>query len=1384
MKKKRFKKICHQIAAIAMAILMVPNTQVFAQIAVDGVKKIDEKNWFKTNEKEFSSFDDSKALKVDAEYGFRLYRTKKSTFTVEEGKSCKYPTSYNGLDLNIQDFQKEYLWFKTSENSVDKIKVKISNMEIYQCDADGSNGHWVKVDMVRTVTGIEKYKGQDGYIALGENLTNTVYVGLEEVKTTSTFYKAGTTTKVSLKSNVTLKDIDSNQYIGVKANKVNGQYVSKDTKLSYKEDNGTYIYYADTDKDYDSEDFTCAAFTFEGNSFEYTFGRNIAEPTRHDQFVGSGQNMVRFKTAAPVKSVTDNNEIKVENNTVEHFGQEWTYNVDQVIPTGIPTAHHYSSFIFEDQIESCLKITSVKVVASNMEKEKNATSWFDVSTDNNKVTAKLKDPKGNDDFYKYGIYTLQVTVKLDIPENATEEQMSALKEQWKQHGHYNETDNIVTETNKAKTNVDGDVKDTNQVTTKIEGPEKTVSDSDETNVKKNTVRSLADDWTYSITEKVAKGADEKYTSFVFKDPIEECMKINSVKVKNNNGNDVSDWFNITTDNNNVVAALKDPQGNADFYNNTAYTMDVNVKMNVPDNCTEEQLQSLKEKWEKHGHYSEDKTVIHEENEAFVEINGKNAITNKPTTNIELSKTVTEEPGLNIEKTVNRYEHQVGETAHYTVKVRNSNPKADTAYFIIKDTTLPDTMAFDFSSVKVSGIDKDNYTIEQSGNGWVLKSKGDYALPYGTTITVEYDAKALTAGNGTTVDNTATTVAAGIPEMKDDAQVYINSPKVDVVKKAPDTKYKVGDTVGYKVTITNRNPGTFMRDIVLKDLVKAKGLEIKEGSVAVMVGGKNVTSDLDVTYEDDGTGFTIKTPFNLKNSDIPCIGIAPYKDMNHWTDKISVTYDATITDEAALESDLENVFSAPSTPNTNGDVIKDDPLIPSGGGEDIEDVKLKAPALEITKKSDKQNYKVGETGIYTLVVKQTKENLTAKNVVITDEFVQTEGMAYDADSIAVKLNKGDITKDCKIKVDGNKFRIETGKNITDEDKIEVTYNVSFSKAGEYTNTAISTSDNTNEDRSNNVVEVTNATPELSINKTSDKTEYAVGNTGIYTLTIKQTKADATAKNVTVKDQFVQEDGITIDAESMKVSLNGTDITKDCKIVTNQNNFTIETGKDLSSKDELLVSYNVTYTKEGTYKNTATTQADNADPKDDNNSVTVVDQDVTMTKDADKKEYKVGDMVKYNVSVSLKKENSVSKDVVINDTIPEGLSLQSESIKVTGVTDYTISTDGNKLEVKIPELKYGEKVEVNYQAKVLKSALGKTLVNKATVNGEGIHPGQAEVSVKVPKPEGKSTPKSGTGTGSQSTTVKTGDDFNVLPYVVGIGAIAIGAFVILLKRRKLK
>lgn len=151
------------------------------------------------------------------------------------------------------------------------------------------------------------------------------------------------------------------------------------------------------------------------------------------------------------------------------------------------------------------------------------------------------------------------------------------------------------------------------------------------------------------------------------------------------------------------------------------------------------------------------------------------------------------------------------------------------------------------------------------------------------------------------------------------------------------KFKVGDTVPYTVTITNRNPGTFMRDLVLKDLVKTEGLEIKEGTVKVISDGQDITKDLDIKYEADGKGFTINTSYNLKNADIPCIKIEPYSSLKNLTDKLEVTYDAVITDKAALDGQLDNNFTAPATKNTNGDVIKDDPQIPSGGGEDDEDI---------------------------------------------------------------------------------------------------------------------------------------------------------------------------------------------------------------------------------------------------------------------------------------------------------------------------------------------------------------------------------------------------------------------------------------------------------------
>ena len=59
-------------------------------------------------------------------------------------------------------------------------------------------------------------------------------------------------------------------------------------------------------------------------------------------------------------------------------------------------------------------------------------------------------------------------------------------------------------------------------------------------------------------------------------------------------------------------------------------------MDVPENATEEQLKSLRDRWKEHGHYTEDQKIVKEYNTAYVEVNGQNVITNKPETEVQLS----------------------------------------------------------------------------------------------------------------------------------------------------------------------------------------------------------------------------------------------------------------------------------------------------------------------------------------------------------------------------------------------------------------------------------------------------------------------------------------------------------------------------------------------------------------------------------------------------------------------------------------------------------------------------------------------------------------------------------------------------------------------------
>ena len=137
--------------------------------------------------------------------------------------------------------------------------------------------------------------------------------------------------------------------------------------------------------------------------------------------------MTEFEPSSPVKTVTDQDEKDVKENTVEHLGGNWTYTVEQSIPSNMPSNFYYDNFSFEDQIESCMKINSIRVEAENAEaKVTDVTSMFKITSSGNKVVAKLKNSK-NANFYKNTVYRLKINVQMNIPDGATESQMEEPK---------------------------------------------------------------------------------------------------------------------------------------------------------------------------------------------------------------------------------------------------------------------------------------------------------------------------------------------------------------------------------------------------------------------------------------------------------------------------------------------------------------------------------------------------------------------------------------------------------------------------------------------------------------------------------------------------------------------------------------------------------------------------------------------------------------------------------------------------------------------------------------------------------------------------------------------------------------------------------------------
>lgn len=711
-----------------------------------------------------------------------------------------------------------------------------------------------------------------------------------------------------------------------------------------------------------------------------------------------------------------------------------------------------------------------------------------------------------------------------------------------------------------------------------------------------------------------------------------------------------------------------------------------------------------------------------------------------------------------------------EKVQYEVLAKNTAPAGTVAKdVVISDVTLPEGLALNYDSIEISEVsdsgtktfskasggngntikyhvagtadvtnklNPEHYnetqdktpviTVEKKGNGFVVK---DSLMAGGASLKISYNANALENDkvdvNGSEIRNEATATASNlakvdgkVPTIKADTTVYINSPRLKIEKKADSGDYEVGDNVSYTINVVNTHKGTIARNLVYTDELKTKGVQILTGTIALydtegyeLREGGTLAGEVDYKKQAKTDGFTLTTRKHLVvDGNYDKYDLAQGKNpetQNAWNPSyvntkketlMSIKYDMKITDKALAGKEILNVATA----------VSDEALKVTTD----ETVKPKGPEPTPEKSVDRTNPAVGEDVTFTLRFTNNNAGTVAKDVKIKDFMNESNMVKIREDSLKVTLDNKDITKECKITYNDSKdgFEIETGKDLAQSQAIVVSYKaeVLLAAAGKdlVNTTGVNCTNNPEWKYAETPFSPVDPTPDLKIEKKSDKINYSVGDTGHYTVKVTQTADNATARNVVIEDAFDNEKAI-LDTKTIKLTdSKGKDITKEVSIAGTPSGYKIETGKNLAQNEFFTVTYDVLFTDQTLggeeVTNVAKTHADNVPEKTTTVTVKIEKPELEVTKTSDKKVYSYEDTAHYTVKTEEVKENATAYNVVIDDQLQvSGAKVLAETIKISDKDgkDFTdkceIECKGTGYTIKTKrDLTKGETFTVNY------------------------------------------------------------------------------------------
>ena len=650
------------------------------------------------------------------------------------------------------------------------------------------------------------------------------------------------------------------------------------------------------------------------------------------------------------------------------------------------------------------------------------------------------------------------------------------------------------------------------------------------------------------------------------------------------------------------------------------------------------------------------------------------------------------PELTIEKISNSANYNVGDELEFTLKINQTVEKAIANHVIIKDFDLTEGIQLNLDSLTVDGISKDMYTItkDKENNTFTVEIN---AVAYNQTITVSVKGTVVdNALAGKEISNSASVTSSNNPDVVQDivkADVY--KPILEIQKTADKDIYNVKDEITYTLNINQTAKNARANDVVINDIIP-DGLELDINSFVI----KGIEKD-NYVIEETEKGFMIK--------------------INALEDKATISYKAKIVNNDLAGKSVMN--KADVTCSNNPDVIKTEA-----------ESKIAKPVLSLVKEVDKEKINVGDTLSYALTLKQTDKNAIANDVVLKDQI--PDGLILDEDSVKVE---GIKSEGYSLTVKENKIELSIAKlsyNVPVTVKFDAKVTSNDVAGKDIENTASASCSNNPETVKDQVISNVYQ-PILSIEKTADKDIYNVKDEITYTLNIKQTAENARANDVVIND--IIPDGLELDINSFVIK----GIEKDNYVIEEtEKGFMIKIN---ALEDKATISYKAKIVNNDLAGKSVMNKADvtcsnNPDVIKTEAESKIAKPVLSLVKEVDKEKINVGDTLSYALTLKQTDKNAIANDVVLKDQIPDGLTLDEDSVKVEGIKneEYSLTVEENKIELSIAKLSYNVPVKVSFNVKVTSNELsGKEVENSATAtssnNPETV---KAQVITNVYKP----------------------------------------------------